>query len=315
MVMLPIVGPDPKTPEWEAIRFYDPETKRVVFGASETAAVCGVSKYETPLHIFRRKRRELPPKTPTLAMKRGLRFESAIIEEYREARPACKISAPQPMYFHPEHRFLGATPDALAMDTETGWPVDAKWIGYRRAEEFGLEGTDELPDDILLQAQQQMLVMGNDKQETAVILGGEEFRVYTVHRHDALQQKIITAAKELAERIINNDPPEPHWTHPETPQLIKDLYGVEAKSIHLSSDTALIWSNYQRLKEEIKEKEAAAEQLKARVLVVMGNAAAGILPRGEKAVLRKQITVAAHKRKASTYVRVTEGDADPWLNK
>lgn len=318
----PVVGPDPHTPQWEDLRFYNPDRDPpVVFGASEIAAVCGLSKYETPRHIFHRKRREIPPKEQTLAMKRGTRFEAGIIDEYREARPEFQVVSPMPMFFHPTHRFLAATPDATAVkiperaEPFKGIPVDAKWIGWRRVEEFGEYGTDELPDDILMQAQQQMLVLGAEFQETAVMLGGEEFRIYRVEANDVLQKAILTAAQELCERIVRNDPPEHHWTHPETPTLIKELYKVGEEVIHLSEETALWWNNRQRLLEEIKAKEAEAEQLKARVLDVLGNAAAGILPRRERALVRKQVNVAAHQRKATSYVKLSEGDATPWLDR
>lgn len=312
--LIPIIGPAPKTPEWEAVRFFDPTRKTpVIFGASEAAEVCGLSKYRTPLHVFKRKRRELPPQETTVFMKRGHRYEPAIIDEYREARPQWAVEAPRPMFFHPVHQFLAATPDATAWDGSfNGRPVDAKWIGWRRVAEFGDEGTDELPDDILMQAQQQMMVFGADYQETAVMLGGEDFRIYTVKKHEGLQAKILMAAKELAERIINNDPPEPNWSHPETPGLIKDLHGVSGETIQLSSETALIWSNYQRLKEEIKERENQAERLKARVLHVMEDASVGMLPHGEKCIVRRSVTVQPHARKGSTYIKVFEGDAGKW---
>jgi predicted phage-related endonuclease len=317
--MNPIPGPMPKTPEWESLRFFDPQRSfpgPVVFGASEAAAICGFSPYETPRHVYHQKRRELPPKEVTPAMIRGLRCEPLVIEEYKDARPDCLVVAPQPMYFHPLHTCLAATPDAMVShaDEAVGWPFDAKWIGRRRADEFGESGGDGVPDEIIFQAQQQMLVMGADKQETGVVLCGDEFRIYTIHKNVVIQEAILDAAIELAERIKDGRPPEPTWTHPRMLDLVKALYDVEQKQVPLSDETALLWANYQRLKEEIREREAEADALQARVLDAMGSATIGVLPHGSRCLIRKRITVPARTQhvKEFTYVRLWEGEAKKW---
>lgn len=51
------------TPEWHELRSKG-------FGASEAAAVAGLSQYETPLHVYMRKRGEMPPVQETKPMRR-----------------------------------------------------------------------------------------------------------------------------------------------------------------------------------------------------------------------------------------------------
>lgn len=320
-VNLPLVGPDPQTPEWFALRTYDPErtiagqSAPVVFGASECAAVCGMSPYDTPLHIYLRKRREIDPIEDNDAMRLGRKLEPVVIDEYRE-RTGNAVLAPRPTFFHAEHRFLSATPDGTVLprvdnqevvQAESAYPLDAKTTTWRRANDFGDEFTDELPEDYLLQAQQQMLVMGAALQDTAVLVDGRTLKVYRVERNDDLAAIIVDAARELAERIVNGDPPEPNWTHSRTPELVRSMYGVdETKTILLDEPVALMWRNYTRLREEIKEREAEQEQIKARVLAVMQEAAIGKYPADGFELVRKRVERAAYAVEATSFITLRE---------
>lgn len=318
---LPLVGPDPHTPEWYAMRLYDPERKigdlaaPVIFGASECAAVCGMSPYETPLHVYLRKRREIDPIEDNDAMRLGRKLEPVVIDEYRE-RTGYAVLAPRPTFIHYRHRFLSATPDGMVMPTtnsqqavraEDVFPLDAKTTTWRRAKDFGEEGSDELPEDYLLQAQQQMLVMGAALQDTAVLVDGRTLKVYRVQRNDDLAQIIVDAARELAERIVNGDPPEPNWTHAQTPELVRAMWGVdETKAIVLDEPIGLMWRNYRALGEEIKEREKEQQQIKARVLAAMQDAAIGRYPQDGFELVRKRVERGAYTVEATSFITLRE---------
>lgn len=234
---IPIRGPMPLTPEWYALRSYDPgRSVPVILSASYAAATVGCSEWATPAHVYLW---QTDPQDESDDDYRwfGRAIEPAIVGRYAETTGHV-IDYPQPMWFHPLHRFLAATPDAMVMDAvrpvKPDWfdnalfPIDAKSTGFRMAEKWGDEGTDEVPVDVLMQAQQQMLVMGADHHEVVQFqVEKRRIKVYPIERNEDLCHAIIEAAAELCERIVNGDPPEPNWTHPRAREVTKALFGIE----------------------------------------------------------------------------------------
>lgn len=310
---IPIEGPKPHSPLWYSQRRFNPESERpVVFGASIAAAVCGMSEYRTPLYIFRECMGLIEEAEGTkLAERRkriGLKMEPVIIEEYA-IETGNEVDSPLPCYFHPDHQFIGATPDGMVLaDGEWNHPLDCKDSGFRMAASYGEEGTDELPDDYLVQAQQQMLVMDCDLQETAVMMD-RTLRIYRVEKNTDLQECIVEAATELFERLKNNDPPEPSWEHPSTPKLVKSLFGItESLTIELPEEITIYWQQKKDARRQIGELEKLEDALKARVAFAMQDAAVGLLP-GGKQITRSIVNVKESFREAYSYQKMSESKA------
>lgn len=313
---IPIRGPMPLTPEWYALRSYDPGRQiPVILSASYAAATVGCSEWATPAHVYLW---QTDPQDESDDDYRwfGRAIEPAIIGRYAETTGHV-IDYPQPMWFHPVYKFLAATPDAMVMDgvdpIKPDWfgnalfPIDAKSTGFRMAEKWGDEGTDEVPVDVLMQAQQQMLVMGADHQEVVQFqVEKRRIKVYQIERNDDLCDAIVVAGQELAERIINGDPPEPNWTHPRAREVNKALFGISADLRKQADDEFLTAREAYRVA-QVAEKEAVAakEAARGKMEWLMQDAAAVDLGDG-KEMVRKKIHVAEHMVKASEYVRMYE---------
>jgi hypothetical protein len=120
----------------------------------------------------------------------------------------------------------------------------------------------------------------------AVLLYGR-LKIYHVVRNDDLIDLYHYAAAELWQRIQDRRPPEPTWTHPKTPELIKALHGaVNDETVVLSEETAEVWARYRTLSGMAIGIKNRAEAEKAKVLHVMGNAGKGIFPDGQIELVR-----------------------------
>lgn len=308
----PLVGPEALSPEWLALRKYNPQrkTRPIVFGATKAAGCCGLSPYTTPLEVFVECLHGLEKET-TEAMEFGRDFESAVLNIYQRKRKV-RLARELPMYFHPEHPFMGATPDAIVIEDEklaaspVSWlhAVDAKTSTYRRLDKegsdplkFGREGTDELPVDYVMQGQQQCAVLGLPFVEFPVLFSRDFCPIYRVERNDDLIQCIVKAEREMLDRLVNNDPPEPNWTHENTRTLIGILHGHKEDVVtQLDAQDVDDWLQVQRLKDAIKESERVVLEITNKLLWKLQGASAGVFPSGQaqlKRIVVKETLVTA----------------------
>lgn len=268
------VGPEAHSPEWYRLRVYDPSRigQEVVFGASEAAEACGASRYGTPLSLYLKKRQETsedersPEATERLLT--GQKLEPVILDIYEEKR-RCKVHRDWPTLISAEHPWMAATLDGLGEDGREKWVVESKNSGFRMfdasgedEDKYGEEGTDQVPMYIMFQCQHQMAVTGLERDEVPVLSNGNRVVVYFVERDDELISQIVDAQLELAERIMEGNPPDPDYSHTGTAKALEDLYGHN-KGITkvLSFDDLRVWTRRQAIKEHIKFLETREREL------------------------------------------------------
>src|SRR5690606_11348877 len=86
-----------RTPEWHSAR-----SKGV--GASEAAAVCGVSPYETPFEVWARKTGRLDKKKSTPVMELGTHCEPLLFDHIQSEHPIAQRSPG--LFRHPDHEVV-----------------------------------------------------------------------------------------------------------------------------------------------------------------------------------------------------------------
>lgn len=304
----PKLGPLAYTKEWFAIR-------RHTIGASEAAGVCGMSRYTQPLEIYNNKVGGSEPEEQSREQRRGHIFESAVLQLY-EDKAGGTLFTECPMLVHPKWDFMAATPDALWTSDKinldnSGWsyhvdyiPVDAKTTMHWQ--DFGEEGTDDVPQEYVFQAQQQMAVTGASRCDMPVYGGrGYDISVYSVIRNDDIIGYIKDAELEMMERIKNSDPPEPNWEHPKTYEVIRKSFSeVVEESVELDEGLQALWDEAAALSKERGRLDTEISQKKAKILFAMGGRSVGILPDGRNLV-RKMIKRAARQVSESEYVRLS----------
>lgn len=285
----------PGTDDWH-------ERRTRGIGASEIAAVAGLSKWATPLDVYLRKTGQFDDRGDNRAMRVGRSLEPVVIREFCEETGEDVALYPCPMLAHPEHPFLLATPDA---DLVSGRLCEAKTASLRSLSEWGPPGSDEIPDAYLIQCQTQLAVAGRDECKLAVLLGGDELRVYTVERNDRLIASLIEAAVEFWSRVERRDPPPPDFSHPRTPDLVRGMYRTIADDqvIRLSDAAIEAWRIYEALGAQIKAKEAERDRCRAEVLAEIGEHAGGDIGDG-RFIKRSVVNVKERVQSAYSFVQV-----------
>lgn len=180
------------------------EERRSGIGASEAAAVLGLNPYRTPLEIWMDKKGMLEiEETP--AMRLGTRLEPVIAEMYQETTGLYLVKT-ETLYY-PKNQILFATPDRIVIGRQRG--LEIKTANARMSEQWGESGSDEIPQYYLIQCILCMAVTGFEEWDVAALIGGQDFRIYTINRDVELENTIIEKLLEWWNTYIGgNKEPE-----------------------------------------------------------------------------------------------------------
>lgn len=267
------------------------EARMTGIGASEAAAASGLSDYQTPLHIYHRKRGNLDEsRSDPDYVRLGKKLEPVVLSEileHEQLDESCVVSFPSPMFRHESHDEVLATPDVMMVeDTLAELKTTSSWM----AKKLGEEGTDYVPTEWLCQAQQQMAVTGAGVVIFGVLVDGRHFKPFRVERNDTIIDSLMNAEGELWQRIQAGDPPDANYEHPHTHSLMKQLYDIdEAKTKTLSEKHAQAFLDNERIKAQIKELEAAKRANDSLLLEGMADAAVGLIPEAGVALRRYRV--------------------------
>ena len=299
------------------------EARRRGIGASDAAAVLGVSKWKSPLVLYCEKlgirthaERELE------ALEWGLALEAPIAARYM--RETGRVLAPPEPYTIRQssaHPFMLATLDRVVLsrtDTEPvcgecdgrGYYFDApanvldgrayevrcdacagpgvleiKTTSHFRADEW----TDEPPLAYQVQVQHQLAVTGYTWASLAVLVGGNRFFWMDVERDDRFIDALIAREREFWTRVENQDPPEPDGSEA-CRQLLAELYKhpVAGKVVALDG-AAMAWDLVRReAAASIEVLETNKREAENRLKAALGDAEWGLLPDGTRYSYREQ---------------------------
>jgi putative phage-type endonuclease len=251
-------------------------------GGSDAAPALCLSPYKTPLALFLEKRERPEPSPSTLAAFRwGHLLEPVIRQEYATMTGRV-VRLPEGTLRHPKHPFMLAHVDGVTDDQRI---FEAKTA--RIAEGWGKSGTDEVPHHYLIQVQHYLAVTGFKVADIAVLIGGNDFRLYEVPADLDLQEMIIDGEQEFWKLVEANTPPPPEWDI-DSVEIVQRLFpGTDGTVLVAQKDDALYQQVYTNAVKRAKEYEAVAEGAKAHLLYSMGNAARMVFPEAEMQLTRK----------------------------
>jgi putative phage-type endonuclease len=191
------------------------EQRRKTLGGSDAAAALGLSPWKTRLSLYREKRGEVADQPQSAAMEWGELLEPVIVEAYRRKTGHRVLTgeATRPFVGVSPYPFMACNIDGLVVqddDVSRRWILEAKLAS--REEEWGEPGTDQVPSHYIPQAQHMMAVTGMQVVEFAVLLvrfGLREIQTYTVPRDGELIDMLVEQERELWQRIVDGNPPDP----------------------------------------------------------------------------------------------------------
>lgn len=161
--------------------------------SSVIAGALGISRYMTPIQAWLAIKGESNIQT-TKAMQRGTRLESFALDE--AAEEVGMIWRPAEFRTHPDHDWTGDSTDAYFIDSDDkiSMIAEAKTASSAVAHLWGEEGTNQIPDEYLVQCHWHLIHWPEtDICIVPVLIGGYEFefRTYYVKRDSEVEGKLL----------------------------------------------------------------------------------------------------------------------------
>ncbi|AOZ92282.1 YqaJ viral recombinase family protein [Paenibacillus crassostreae] len=181
--------------------------RRDGIGGSDLAAICGISKWRSPMHLYLEKLGEAPLEKMGEAAEWGTRLEPLIADKFASEHPEWAITEKKVIYCHPEHRWALGNIDRMIICPKRGRGI----LEIKTASEYLLKEWNDgnIPDYYYVQLQWYMFVTGLDWGYFATLIGGNKYREYEVIRDDDLIVQLLRLASEFWHHYVlaGNCPP------------------------------------------------------------------------------------------------------------
>jgi len=249
-------------------------------GSSDAAVAIGLSPYKSPLTLWLEKtqRKDAEDLSDKDAVIWGTVLEPVLASVYaaRTKRPVRRVNA---VLQHPEHSFMLANLDRETRDPHDGPGVlEIKTAGYHSAPQW----EDGIPIAYQCQVLHQLAVTGHAWADVAVLIGGQDFRIYRVQRDDNKIADLIEREADFWQHVTLDSQPDPdgsedaarslQWLFPQDSGQTLDL----SESVEFNTLFAQLLSARQR-----KEADEAEEALiRQRIQSALGDATAALFQGG-----------------------------------
>lgn len=286
------------------------QTRRAGLGGSDIGAILGLSPYRTPVDVWAEKTGRAPGQDETLQMRFGTYAEEFVAREY-SAKTGRAVQRFTTMLHHAAAPVLGnvdrlVIPDGAKIashksEIRTDRGLECKTasaFASFNADDWGDEGTDQIPPSYLVQCATYMALTGCSFWDLAVLFGNQEVRVYNLQRDAELEGEIIARSTEWWDRhVVADVPPEPV-----NEADIKHLF-PRTNGATIEADAMLIhWAEVlQDANKKSGEYSAVADTAKMHLLRAMGESEILRLD-GNRIFRRKLIQKKAYTVEASSYI-------------
>jgi len=249
------------------------EMRKKGIGASEAAAVLGVSPWESPTDVWARKKGLVQEKPDSERFKIGRLFEEPIAQLYADREGGVVLSGGgYHSIFHPSLPVF-ATPDRIVQDPVRPRGLEIKTVEPMSAKQWGEEGTDQIPPYYVTQVAVCMSVTGLPEWDVAAFFGFNDFRIYRLKRDMELEEAILARCAEFWNRyVVGNEEPAidgsracAEYLARKYPRNTVPLLGAGEEEEKLLLDLFVV-------RDQLKSDEAVQTEIENRLKAIIGEA-------------------------------------------
>lgn len=267
------------------------EQRKYFIGGSDVAAIFNEHPYKTRYDVWAEKVGILlEPQETSLPMRVGTALESGLLDIAEDELGPLKRGEHM---IGPADSHLGVNLDGR---TDAGNPVEGKTAAFGSLPDsgWGEEGTDQVPDFVILQCHALMICCDKDVCWVPSLISGQ-YKLYQVHRDASLATTMLEKCQRFWEELVVPKIP-PNNSGPSM-DIAKRLIRVPEKTVNLSDELA---AKFLADKEALKASKGEFESTKEEMLAVLGDAEAGVTLNYGAFTFYEQ-TRKAHEVKESTF--------------
>jgi putative phage-type endonuclease len=271
----------PKTSEAKLVCFPGEqpwrEARRDGLGGSDIANISGKG-YRSPLETWLEKTRQddAVDEEASERLDMGKLLEDDVLELYLRRRRKNGDepelwTRPYSFFERHDNPVFRASLDGIVVNETVAINAKTVFGGY---DEWGDEGTDEVPPSIICQATWEMFVLGPEYRmhHTPAIVGGR-FEVFEIARDDELVDILVEKADKFWECVKAGTPPPPLTGSEGERRVLARLYSNVDKTavVRAEGEMAVILPMLADAIEKRKAAKAEEDRLKAQVIAAVGN--------------------------------------------
>lgn len=222
--------------------------RKTYIGGSDLGSILGINNFRTELDVYFEKTSEgITEDATSEAAYWGTVLEDVVAGEYAK-RTGFKIEKPTGLIRHSEYPFIACNLDCWVIDNEGNSHIlECKTANQMKVTCWGEEGTNQIPESYLYQVAYYTAITGANRADIAVLIGGQDFRIYRYDKDEFMESKLIRVAKKFwNNHVLTGVPPKPK-NDKDAAKLYPKANGLEVRA----NDTIL-------------EKVCVLQDLKAR---------------------------------------------------
>lgn len=269
------------------------EQRKSCLGSSDMAAVLGLSPFRNAADVYLEKTGKLEEQKETAVMKRGNYLEPAILNFAEDVLGNLSRNV---FYKAPDGLPMASNVDAMVNETKN--PVEAKSVGLFVGEQWGEEGSDVIPDRVIIQGHVHMICTGADFCHVPVYLSAREFVMFGVGLSEKIKDIICTKAIDFWTYNVQRDTPPTDVVPAEA--VMKRIRREPETVVDIPSECVSMVGRWDELKAARLLAEKAEKAAKSEVINLLGVSEAGQLPNGDMVTYLSQSRKMIDSRRLTT---------------
>lgn len=291
------------------------EVRRQGIGGSDAAAAVGLSRWRQPIEVYMDKVGELdsPDSETGSRMYFGQKMEGVVADFFGDMTGK-KLQNRYAVLQSTEHPFMLVNVDRLVKGEKAG--VELKTTSVFNKDDWGPSWTDKFPQEYYLQCLHSMAVTDMPVWYLAVLIGGQEGRIYKIERDDGAIKDLIALERQFWNEhvVLRVAPPLVIENAARAEKVLKNLYPASnGQVITLPPDAEQLAKDYITYQQTESRAKKDKENIKAQLVNILGAAERGEIagytvsyPRtgGEKSVFDEDVFAAEHPALYQQYCRL-----------
>ncbi|RBM03657.1 endonuclease [Acidithiobacillus ferridurans] len=246
-------------------------------GSSDAPVAIGMSRYKSPLELWIEKTgKKMPDDLRNKdAVFWGTTLEPIVANVYAE-KTGKKVRRVNSVLQHPEHPFMLANLDRIV---EGGGVLEIKTAGLRSQGQW----EEGVPLAYQIQVLHQLAVTGKAWADVAVLIGGQEFRIYRIERDETRITQLLELEKTFWQHVERQTPPEADGSDSSHRALLL-LYPQNSTTLVDYSEKPEMNALFKALMEARQRSKMAEQQeslLEQRVKETIGEAEGALFSQGK----------------------------------